>query len=201
MSCYYPCLNPKAFGPFGPCPPPWIYCPPSPCCDKKDDCCDKFEPGSIALNETLLIKQSTNATQVPVDVNISWNELLHYNTFLVNLTNTIVPEEDEAQTQVEFDLYIGGNSSEESDFIKNYKKKNCISCLGHGYITNQIIVKLIGNVEVNVYKNSDSVTPSFSIINDFYKLTPTSTETDLTSHYHIFSIINDSLMPSRDITY
>jgi len=198
MSCYYPCVNPKAFGPFGPCPPPWIYCPPcppGPCCDKKDDCCDKYEPGSIALNETLLQKTADNGTE---EVYITWNELLHYNTILVDLTNTIVPDEGQ-QTQVEFDLYIGGNSAEESDFIKNYKKKNCIDCLGHGYITNQIILKLIGNIEVNVYKNSDSGAESFSIINDFYKLS--TTETDLTSHYHIFSIINDSLMPSRDITY
>jgi hypothetical protein len=194
MSCYYPCLNPKAFGPFGPCPPPWIYgppCPPSYCCDKKDDCCDKLEPGSIALNETL--KYITNPTNT--DILIDWNHLLQYNTFVINLEN-------ETDVLVTYNLYLGADSQHEPDFIKNYKKKNCIDCLGHGYITNQIYLKLVGYITVNVYKNNDMTSPiEFSITNDFYKLTPHPLENDLTSHYHIFSVINDSLMPSRQIIY
>lgn len=188
MSCFYPIPGPRTFGPFGPCPPPWIYpcnlaCP-APC----DEPCDKLEPGSISMNDRLY---TVNATPASTTINIGWSKLLDYNTIVITLNG------NQDTTLVTYTINIGGIASEESKYIKCYKEKNCVKHLGSSYLATEIIIKMVGNVKANVYQYQAGT--AFTLVsNDFYDATST-TSPSLKTHHHFYFIIEDGCIPTTKL--
>lgn len=147
-------------------------CPSSTC---HKPCVIKYTPNSVSLNDQF---KKYTALATSGSLTIGWETLLHYNTILVEIVGT-------DQEQV-FNLNIGGLSSQKDQYIKCYKEKNCIHTIPTGYIYAEIIVKLVGNVTVNVYQYSNPLNLLITQSNDFYNPLPVPTPTDLQYHFHVF---------------
>jgi len=110
-------------------------------------------------------------------LNIPWEDLLHYNKFIID----VLPNTNGNTTK---SIYLSGYENQKNDFIKIFNDENCVKSIPPSYIYAEFIIKLIGNVNVNVYKFSNGQIIQ-SQTNDFYTIEPSSNET-MTYHFHQF---------------
>jgi hypothetical protein len=108
---------------------------------------------------------------------IPWEDLLHYNKFIID----VFPNTNGNTNKR---IYLSGYENQKNDFIKIFNDQNCVKIIPPCYIYAEFIIKLIGNVTVDVYKFSNSQTIETQT-NDFYRVDPDSTET-MTYHFHKF---------------
>jgi len=108
---------------------------------------------------------------------IPWEDILHYNTFIID----VFPNENGNGNSIK-KIYLSGYENQKNDFIKIFNDENCVKHIPQSYIYAEFIIKLIGNVNVDVYKFSNGQFESQT--NDFYKLSGT-TE-NMTYHFHKF---------------
>lgn len=138
-------------------------------------CPIKYTPNSISLNDQF--KKYT--VQSPGNLVIGWEHLLKYNTIVVEIVGNDVLSS--------FNLYLGGLETQKDQFIKCYKETNCVKSIPSDYIYAEIIVKLVGNVDVDVFKYTNDTIPLLECSNQFYEIADVvPVPADLKYHFHVF---------------
>jgi len=138
-------------------------------------CPIKYAPNSVSLNDQF--KKYT--VQSPGTLVIGWENLLKYNTIVVEIIGGVELSA--------FSLYVGGLQAQQDHFIKCYKEKNCVKSIPSDYIYAEIIVKLVGNVDVDVFKYSNNTVPLVECTNELYEIADVNpVPADLKYHFHVF---------------